>query len=164
MRLVLTWNLSSIARLGIEIQISSVVSPANDPWFQLETWCAEFSMCSVVKLLAPHCRKCHLKPDKWEHKKMYSCVKYTEAPWATTWKVWKQHYSCVGWGSFPVVPGSQADLNSEDCGIAAVDGQPQMDLPSWCACQLTWLPNTSSLNMLGHTKTLAMAGLGVGAK
>lgn len=94
MRLVLTWNLSSIARLGIENQISSVVSPANDPWFQLEMWCAEFSMCSVVKLLAPHCRKCHLKPDKWEYKKMYSCVKYTEAPWATTWKVWKQHYSC----------------------------------------------------------------------
>ena len=86
---MLTWKLSSTARLGIENQISSVVSPANDPWFQLETWCAEFSMCSVVKLLAPHCQKYHLKSDKWEHKEMHACVNYTEAPWDITWKVWK---------------------------------------------------------------------------
>lgn len=58
---------------------------------------------------------------------MYSCVKYTEAPWATTWKVWKQHHSYIGWDNFPVVPWNQADVDTEGCGIAAADGQSQVD-------------------------------------
>jgi len=139
-RLVLTWKLSSTVRLGIDNQISSVVSPANDPWFQLETWCAEFSKCSVVKLLAPHCQKYHLKTDKWEHKEMHAYVNYTEALWDITWKVWKRLQLLICRPSeFHFTVLELSDLDTSGCGVAAATRVPCTWSASSVPCLLVHL-------------------------
>lgn len=53
---------------------------------------------------------------------------------------------------------TESHLDTNDCGVAAANGQSQMYLVSWCAYQPT------SVDILGHAMPPAMSGHGVGAK